>query len=377
MNSSSVESPALQRLEQHLKLDPANPNLLADAIDLSLALGKPDIARKHADSALALRRDDPFVAYRHGNVLIAEGKLDEAAAVFEALSARMADPSVAHNLAFVYFRQGRHQQARSVLEPLVASSEVTPLVVTLYLRVLHHLREIKQAVEMAQRHAARCAADADFLAVASLLCFDGDQPQLAQRYSDAALASGRRLLEAVVVAGSLALARDDGPAAARLFGEALSIAPADGRSWSGLGMASLLQGDLDAAADQLERAVFHMPGHIGSWHALGWCRILRRELALARECFEKTLALDRNFGESHGGLAVVNALDGRVAEAQDEVKLALRLDPQGLSAKYAQMVMSGDAADPERFKRLALRILATRTGPLGTSLKESVARRAR
>jgi len=377
MNSKTAESAALQRLEQHLKVDPGNPQLLADAIGLSLSLGKLDSARKYADAALRLMPNDPFVAHRNGNVLIAEGNLDEAASLFEALNARVPDPAVAFNLAFVYFRQGKYEQARSVLDPIVASDEAAPQAVTLYLRTLHHLRAINRAVEVAQRHAARCAGHADFLAVAGLLCFDADQLQLAQRFSDAALALGRRPLEAVVVAASLALARDDGAAATQLFDEALAAAPDDGRSWSGRGMASLLLGDFDAAAGQLEQATARMPGHIGTLHALGWCRILRRELPEARECFEKAIALDRNFGESHGGMAVVNALEGRTPQAQEEVKLALRLDAQGLSAKYAQMVMSGDVADPEKFKRLALRILSNRTGPLGAPLKDSIARRMR
>jgi len=377
MTPDVAASAALQRIEKHLKLDPRNPHLLADAIDLSLALGKIDTARKYANTALMLMPGDSFTAYRHGNVLIAEEKLDEATSLFEALRARVPDPAVAFNLAFVYFRRSKYEQARSVLDPIVASGEAAPQAVTLYLRTQHHLREINQAVEVAQRHAARCAGDADFLAVASLLCFDGDQLLLAQRFSDAALASGQRPLEAVVVAASLALARDDGAAAAKLFQEALAAAPTDGRSWSGLGMASLLRGDLDAAAEQLARAVAFMPGHIGSWHALGWCRILRRELVAARDCFEKALALDRNFGETHGGLAVVHALEGHVREAEEEAKVAMRLDPQGLSARYAQMVLSGDAADPEKFKRLAMRILSNRAGPLGTSLKDSIDRRMR
>ena len=39
----------------------------------------------------------------------------------------------------------------------------------------------------------------------------------------------------------------------------------------------------------------------------------------------------------------------------------MRLDASALSARYAQMILAGDTADPERFARLAERILEERT----------------
>jgi hypothetical protein len=73
----------------------------------------------------------------------------------------------------------------------------------------------------------------------------------------------------------------------------------------------------------------------------------------------------------------VHAIEGRVQEAEEEAKIAMRLDPDGLSAKYARMVLSGDAADPEKFKRLAMRLLSNRPGPLGAPLLDSIVRRTR
>ena len=100
-----------------------------------------------------------------------------------------------------------------------------------------------------------------------------------------------------MVAGSVALGRDDGNHAATLFTEALSLNASDGRSWAGLGMASLLNNDLAEAKQQLERAAAKMPTHIGTLHALGWCQILRRELPGAQDSFGKgqsTLDLRRS-----------------------------------------------------------------------------------
>lgn len=365
----------LDRFERFLAVDPANPHLLATAIDLSLAQGRLDTALKHAQSAIALRPNDLTFMNRYGSVLIARGQLDEAQTVLEKLAAQTADVAVAFNLALVYFRQGRYAQARSTFEPYLGQQGAAPAGVTLFVRTLHHLGDIENAVRVAAHYKAVCCRDADFLAAAGLAYLDDDQLDAARHFSEAALALGKRPLEALVVGGSVALARDDADAAKAFFNEALSVSPSDGRSWSGLGMASLLTGELGDARDQLQHAVEHMPAHIGSWHALGWCQIARGELADARETFDAALALDRNFGESHGGVAVVAALQGRNADAEASMQRALRLEPEGLSAKYAGMVLSGVTSDPEKFRTLALKIISTRPGHMGAMLARALAKR--
>jgi len=367
----------LQRAERYLAIDPANPILLANAIDASMALGRVDVALKHAQAAIAQRPDDRFVANRYGSVLIAHGQLDEAARVFEKLSTQTADPAVAFNLALVYFRQGRYAQARSAFEPHMGQEGISPAAVTLFVRTLHHLDEIEQAVELVQQHETRCSGDADFLAAASLLYLDNDQLEAAQRFSEAALALGKRPLEALVVGGSVALAHDDPAAAKTMFNDAVSVSPTDGRSWPSLGMVSLLTGELSDARDQLLHAVDKLPADIGSWHALGWCQIAGGELAGAGHTFRKVIALDRSVAESHGGLAVVDALLGRKSEAEAGIERALRLDSEGLSAKYAQMVLSGVSSDPDKFRKLALGIISTRPGHMRAMLAQALAKRER
>lgn len=376
-SATSASEAELERIEGYLASDPANTLLLRKATDLCLALGRVDAARRHADAALRLSPDNAFVQHRHGNVLIAQGKLDEAAQVFEALLQHSPDVNIAFNLALVRYRQHQFAAARAALAPFIEQGDVTRQAATLYLRILHHLGEFSEALDLVQRQMPRCEGDAEFLSAASLLLFDNDQLEEAQRLSSAALAGGARPLEALVVAGSLALGRDDAQAATALLNEALAINSADGRSWAGLGMASLLKGDLASAKVHLERAIANLPTHIGTLHALGWCQIMRRELADAEQTFNKALALDRNFGESHGGLAVVSALQGKKSEAEEGVQRALRLDPDGLSARYAQMVLSGVVNDPVRFRKLALRLVSRRPGPEHFTLTEALTKRSR
>ena len=98
---------------------------------------------------------------------------------------------------------------------------------------------------------------------------------------------------------------------------------------------------------------------------LAWALLLQDKLDEARQAFEAALALDRNFGESHGGLAVALAMQGLQAEAEQSIERALRLDREGMSAQYARAVLRGEARDPRAIRQLATRLLGGMTTALG------------
>lgn len=365
----------LQRMEGYLAVDPRNRDLLAGVIDLNLQVGQADRAGIHVNQALTFYPDDPFFRHRQATVLIAQNVFDAAETVLSALLQEVSNPHILYNLAYVHFRQQRFQQARDDLATLMDATDVTGLVVTLYLRTLHHLKDVKHALEVVASHRDRLTADVEFLAVASLLYLDDGQIDMARQFSIAAQAGGAHPLEALVVSGNVALAEGDANAARDQFNLAISINPTDGRSWSGLGLSSLLKHDLENATKELERAVAYMPTHIGTLHVLGWCRILAHDLSMAAAIFDTALALDRNFGETHGGMAVIAALQGNRPLAEERIKRALGLDHHSMSARYAQMVLSGEASDPVKFRAAALKILSTRDGPLGGTLAAVLAGR--
>jgi Tfp pilus assembly protein PilF len=103
-----------------------------------------------------------------------------------------------------------------------------------------------------------------------------------------------------------------------------------------------------------------MPDHIGTWHGLGWTALFLHDLAGAQAAFQHALELDRNFGESHGGMAVVLARTGQRAAAEEAVEIALRLDRHGMAAHYARAVLDGQADDSAQLQRLAARLLKAR-----------------
>ena len=96
---------------------------------------------------------------------------------------------------------------------------------------------------------------------------------------------------------------------------------------------------LPAAKGNIELAARYLPQHIGTWHVFAWLQLIHQDVAAAEAAFQRALTLDRNFAETHGGLAVVAVLQRRDDEARASIKRALRVDSQSVSAQYAQILL--------------------------------------
>lgn len=336
----------LARLESYLEGDPENDHLRAEVFDAALSAGRLDVATQEVKRALS--RDPSHAAWEHRRALVLLASKDYANAqvAFEGLIARgERAPAVHHNLAFALFSQGNREAAARVLEPLLEQTEGAALW-TLWLRCQHHLDRIRPALAAFRVRLAAGPASAEALGVASLMALDSESLREADEWSSAALRAREGQHEALVTRGTLALAALDAAGALAWFSRALDASPGDGRTWSGVAFAKMLSGDLEGAGPAFASAVRTMPDHVGTWIGWGWLAVMRQqhEDALAR--FQEALRIDHNFGESHGCAAVALARLGRREAAEQEVEVALRLDPKGLAARYAQAVLAGKGEDP-------------------------------
>jgi predicted Zn-dependent protease len=338
----------LDRVEKYLEADPKNPRLLVQAIDVALALGDFASARKHANAALDALPGDPYMQHRHANVLVAEGRLDEAAQVFSELFARHGDPNIAYNLGVVRFRQGRADDALKAVTPI---THVTPpRAVALALRVLHAQGKLDRARDIIAKESARCSQDAEFLGVASLVLLDGDDAAKAGEFSRAALAKGERPLEALVTAASLALARREAAEAQGLFQEALRASPREPRTQMGLGMAKLLAGDPNGAKPLLESATKALPHNANALEALAWARVMTKDLAEAEEAFQQLQKMPGRSDNASRGLAVTYALQGR---GEDATRCMAKLNPDDEAVKMAKAIVEGGAQGAAKLQEIA------------------------
>ena len=351
------------RLSGYLREDPHNPALLADACDAALAAGLHTLARQHMDTAAALGLDPAAWTFRRARSCIAQRQLEDAERLLtQLLAAHDRNPAIAHDLAYVRLLQGAFDASRVLLAPWIDGNEpVEPdmreALQVLWLRAAHRLDDLDAAWEWAERQRAQGLLQPAACGVASLLALDLGRFEDARGLADGALALRPRQAEALVTRGSLALADRNAFRATHLLEQALQANPDDGRTWSALGLCSLQAQDWPAAQVRFERALQAMSAHVGTWHALGWSRLLQQDTQGALDAFRRALDLDRNFAESHGALGLALAVAGQRADAEAHLDVARRLDPSNVTGRYAQALLAGEAADPERLRILADRLL--------------------
>jgi len=129
------------------------------------------------------------------------------------------------------------------------------------------------------------------------------------------------------------------------------------------------------AIDDLKKATHYMPSHLGTWHALAWAQLVNNDIAGARESFESCLDVDRTFAETHGGLAVIDIIQGHPETAKEKIKLALRLDKGSFSANFAQSLIL-QKPDPEQSRKIIENIMLTKFSN-GNSLKNTLSKQLR
>jgi tetratricopeptide (TPR) repeat protein len=371
----------LDRLEAYLVDDPENPALLADAFAEALGAGAPGRAEFHLRHAQALGLDPSSWKRREAHWLLAQHRWDEARQrlleLADNLDAESAGAAVlAHDLAYVELRAGAPNAGIERLAPFVAEhaaiSEADIAIGVLWLQLLHRADRLDDAMAWLRRRESAGTLEPGVAAVGSLIALDAGDHAAALRWAERGLAEQPPRVEALVARASLALAERDPGRARQWLQAALASNDADGRVWSAIGFAELLDRRLPAARDAFERATVLLARHVGTWHGLGWTALAQHDDAAASRAFEQALALDRNFAESHGACAVAHALAGRADAARSAIDRALRLDRGCLSARYADALLRGDAHDSRALMRLAERLFEGRSGPLGRPMIDVV-----
>jgi tetratricopeptide (TPR) repeat protein len=352
-----------ERLDGYLQHDPSNEQLLGDAFDAALAAGRIDAAEAHVRAGLVASGNAPSWAFRQATCAIARNDLSSALSLLAALpSSVRAEAAVQFNVGLVHYRLKQYRECVDALAPLVVDQADGPdwahRAQAMWLRAMHRLGDLEPAwIWLLQVQQAGRALDPEVCGVASLLAFDLNHVEQAQLLAMRALQTLPRQAEALVTHGSIALGRGDAALATSCAQDVLRDTGNDGRTRSLLGFARMLAQDLPGALENFQQAVTLMPGHVGTWHGLGWTHLLLGDIDASIRAFTAALDLDRNFGENHGALAVVLAIQGKTQEAAAEAERALRLDPTGASAQYAKLLLSGQGRDPAAIQRLAQRLL--------------------
>jgi tetratricopeptide (TPR) repeat protein len=351
------------RLAVFADSDPKNPILLCDLLDELLSSGDLGEALTRINVAPIALRQLPGVRFREARCALLRGDAKAAITQLQSLLTSMQDaPSgVVHDLAYAQFAEGRLDEALNTLADAHAQGDEAVALSLLKARILHRQRQLKAALEvLAPIQSGKRLPEVQ--GVRALLWLDIGDTERASAEAELALTVDPDQQEAGIVRGTVALWSQRLQESVVAFERVLAKHPESGRAWLGLGQDRMLRGDVANGRVLLERASVQMPDHIGTWHALAWCQVLEGDLAGAKRSFDKAFALDRTFGETHGGLGLVHALRGERKQAEESIKRAMRLDPQGRSARYAQSVLLLDEGHVDEARAIIDGIVARTPG---------------
>ncbi len=373
MSTPAGQHSRLVRLLRYIESDSTNLALRIDAIREACNAGEWKIARALIESGLSAHPGSPELLASLGLVeLQAQRYLEAERALVAALAGGVDAPEVRFNLAFCRFTLGNYAQALELLtNPVLAP--VVPNALLLRARCLHHLDRPLEAIADCKAYLELASADADAKGLLSLLLYEKRSLGEARALSEAALRQDATQLEAMLTRGALAADERDYETAASTYLTLVEAHPLCGRGWLGLALVDLLRMRIDSAKRYIALATATMPDHIGSLHVLAWIEVVRGNLPEARTAFERALTIDRNFAETHGGLAVIAVLEGDGAAAAACIKRALRLQPGCLSARYAEVLALGRAGKHEAAQAAFEALMSTRIADEEGSYRSFVA----
>jgi tetratricopeptide (TPR) repeat protein len=334
----------LARLLEYLKHDSDNLKLIGEIADLQLQIGLFEYARTLLQGALAKHPGNAGLQFRLATIAMASGDVNDAIARFRSLQdSGIKSDVLNYNFAYSLMLDHQFDAAKELLLPLVnEAKESVPHATALLARCYHHLGMLDESISIAESFLQSHPDNTEILGIMALLNLDAEHLDSAKAYAQKAADLDVSNLDARITLGTLALAEQEDEEAERYFSQAITSNPENGRAWAGLGLAHMLKLSPEKAVSDLEKAVRFMPTHIGTWHALAWAQIVTKDLSGAKESFEHAMALDRNFSETHGGLAVIAALSNEPeAEVNTLIQRAIRLDPNSFSGRYAKSLLAG------------------------------------
>ena len=369
MPSASTEQqrpPRLKSLLGFLERDPQNPVLIADAAQAAF-----DEKAYGTASDLILRHPHPLPAALvnlSGLVALSEQRYADAAAVFEALkNTGASDPGLDFNLAWAYAMMSEWQKALDVLDDRALSA--SPHGPSLKIHLMHHLGLFDEALAKGEELAERFPDDAALMGALATLAMDAEKPDLMRAYAE----RGAKSAEGNTALAFAALGDHD-PRALALFDRALATDPNSPRAWIGKGLGMLASGDAVSGAEAIDRGAAIFGDHVGSWIASGWAHFAAGDRARARQSFERAMEADPNFSECHGGIAVMDFMDGNIEGAQRACDVALRLDKKSFGGALAKVLLLDKSGNKQAAQRVRDIAFAMPLGMHGETLAQLLAK---
>jgi tetratricopeptide (TPR) repeat protein len=330
---------AIERYESYVRADPGNPLLWMNLGDLYHKIGRCEEAIACFERCLHDHPQYVSARSRVASVMISQHRFAEAErALRHVLHESPQDANLLFNLGLTLYFQERWAEAGRHFARSIALGQSLPEAHAYLARCLHREGNMQAAIQACQ-HWLESAQGSESRGYLALLHMDhGDMPQ-AHRLALEVLRQDPDNTDAGIVAGTASMEEQEIAAAEEQFARILAREQDNARAWLGMGLVRMYRQQHAEAVSALQRAAELLPSSSGIFVTLGWAKIVARDLGGAEHVFRQALEVDRNFGEAHGGLASVLALQGRIDEARQVITRARRLNPQGFGAAFAQTLV--------------------------------------
>ncbi|MEK6540962.1 MAG: hypothetical protein AABZ45_02445 [Pseudomonadota bacterium] len=349
-------SAKLDALLGFVESDPDNQFLLADAAQAALDCREDEMAAQLVARLVDLAPDAFSTIYCGAMLAMRSRDFAYAADGFARLMQSDDSPALRFNRSWSLAMIGDKDSAAQLLDD--ATVAALPAAAMLRLQLMHEAGDFNGAVDFAKAMLPTHGENAGFAAAVSVLALDVEDLELAR---ECAVRGGRHP-DALATCAMLALWESNPEGAMADFDAAIAIRQHHPRAWIGRGLARLARHDSEGAAADLDHGAAQFGDHIGSWLAAGWAHFTAGHNDESRERFERALRIDDNFAESHGSLAVLDAIAGDSKAARRRVAIAMRLDRQCFSATLATTLLMHD--DPESARMIVEQAL---TAPINKS----------
>jgi tetratricopeptide (TPR) repeat protein len=348
--NGAADAARLSRLIKYLAREPSNLLLRRDALREACRLNAWDTLKRLVDEGLAGTPGDAALLAWQGFSNLQLKQFGQAeAALTKAMAQGLEPAEIRYNLAVAQFLQRNFEAALRQLSAPLLPFEL-PAALLLRARCQHALARPNDAIDSIQSYLKSQPEDPEANGLFALLLYESNHHHRAADRMQIALKIDPTQREALVTQATMQLDARDFENAKGTFGEVVRAHPTCGRGWLGLALVNLANLDLREAANSVQMASRYMPEHIGTWHVNAWIHLLLGDVATAERAFHSALAIDRNFADSHGGLAVIEVICDRVDQARMSIKRALKLDPNSLAARYAEHLLlkqAGKNADAD------------------------------
>ena len=363
---------AILRYERYLAADPENTLLLLTLGDLHHRAGHLQQALDCYERSRAIDPSNAVAQSRVAAVMISQHRFAEAEAMLAPLvEGQPDDASLWHNLGLARYFQKRWRDALDAFERAQSLGLDVAENFAYLTYGYHHLGETEKALALADQWMQRAPTTATRGYVA-LLEMDAGNMEAAAQHAQAVLAETPDNTDAGVVVGMWSIERQDMERARSEFERVTRAEPDNPRAWLGFALMATYLQQHDEALAAFERTLALMPANVGITVAHAWEKYAAKDISGAESTFREAIGIDRNFGEAHGGLAVMLVMQNRREEARREMELGRRLAPQGFGWVYAQSILLALEGQRDKGEKVLAGALDRSLRPGGPTLMENI-----